>query len=108
MRAFTTSLIGITTLLFASVSSVAGLGSQCSAPVTAGTAAPGEPFWLENIKHQGKPAFNPNVTTEGYEVFRNVKDYGAVGDGVTDDTEAIKSVKCSEDGMQKTDGINGF
>ena len=93
MRAFTTALVGATALLSSSVSYVAALGSQCSAPVTMGTAAPGEPFWLENIKHQGQPAFNPNGTS--YEVFRNVMDYGAVGDGITDDTDAIKSVLSS-------------
>jgi glucan 1,3-beta-glucosidase len=46
------------------------------------------PYWLENIKHQGLASFNPNVTS--YEVFRNVKDYGAKGDGRTDDTVAIQ------------------
>ncbi|KAG6850608.1 hypothetical protein H0H93_011276, partial [Arthromyces matolae] len=65
---------------------------------------PDDPFWLESIKHQGTSAFNPDPT---YQVFRNVKvgvffqgartswftrkpqDFGATGDGVTDDTQAI-------------------
>jgi glucan 1,3-beta-glucosidase len=34
------------------------------------------PYWLETIKHQGVAAFNSN---SGYEVFRNVKSYGAKG-----------------------------
>jgi hypothetical protein len=46
-------------------------------------------FWMEHIRHQGAASFNPDAT---YEVFRNVKDFGAEGDGVTDDTVAIVSV----------------
>ena len=57
-------------------------------PVVPGTAAPGEPYWMERIKHQGVAAFNPRPGE--YQVFRNVKDFGAVGDGRADDTEAIK------------------
>ncbi|KAH7925008.1 glycoside hydrolase family 55 protein [Leucogyrophana mollusca] len=68
--------------------SVRGLGSSCSAPVTRGAAAPEDPYWLETIPHRGKSAFNDDPA---YEVFRNVKDFGAVGDGVTDDTSAINA-----------------
>ncbi|KAF8879271.1 exo-beta-1,3-glucanase [Infundibulicybe gibba] len=58
---------------------VSGLGSSCSAPLGPGTAAPGDPFWRQTIKHQGISAFNPNPGA--YQVFRNVKDFGAIGDG---------------------------
>ncbi|KAJ6522797.1 exo-beta-1,3-glucanase, partial [Mycena vulgaris] len=47
-------------------------------------AAATDPFWMQNIKHQGIAAFNANPAT--YQVFRNVKDFGAIGDGVKDDT----------------------
>lgn len=34
-------------------------------------------YWLADIRHQGVAAFNPDTT---YQVFRNVKDFGAKGD----------------------------
>ncbi len=55
---------------------------------TANETYPGEPFWLEAIKHQGTSPFNRDPGS--YQVFRNVKDFGAVGDGKHDDTKAIK------------------
>ena len=38
------------------------------------------PYWMDGIAHNGIASFNPD---KSYTVFRNVKDYGAVGDGGT-------------------------
>lgn len=45
-------------------------------------------YWMEDVSHQGRASFNPAASS--YQVFRNVKDYGAKGDGITDDTTAIQ------------------
>lgn len=66
---------------------VIGAAASCGTGVV-GTAAAGDPYWLETIRHQGIAAFNSAPSS--YRVFRNVKDYGAVGDGTADDTAAIK------------------
>ncbi|KAI0928651.1 hypothetical protein AcV5_006151 [Taiwanofungus camphoratus] len=73
----------------ASTPLASALGSACSTPIGGGTAAPSDPFWMQNIKHQGTSAFNSDPSS--YQVFRNVKDFGAVGDGNADDTDAINN-----------------
>src|ERR1700694_1607698 len=45
--------------------------SSSSSPSKRQTA----PYWYEFISHQGISAFGPS----GYQVYRNVKDYGAKG-----------------------------
>lgn len=47
-----------------------------------------EDFWMETIKHTG---VSPFLNDSSYTVYRNVKDFGAKGDGKTDDTAAIQA-----------------
>jgi len=44
-------------------------------------------YWMAGLARKGRVPWGNDPS---YNVFRNVRDYGAVGDGVTDDTEAIK------------------
>lgn len=65
---FATLVLGV---MLSAITFVSGLGTSCTVPLGAGTAAAGDPYWLQTIKHQGTAAFNSNPS--GYQVFRNVK-----------------------------------
>lgn len=71
----------ITSLLLALPAMAAPAPQASDAPATGSSS-----YWVADIARNGSPAFN---TAAGYKVFRNVKDYGAKGDGSTDDTEFI-------------------
>ncbi len=77
-------LLQIAIVLFILLNMALALGSTCSTPLGDGTAAAGAPFWLQNITHQGTSTFNHDPSN--YQMFRNVKDFGVVGNGLTDDT----------------------
>ncbi|KAH7312687.1 hypothetical protein B0I35DRAFT_411378 [Stachybotrys elegans] len=64
--------------------------------------AAGDGYWLSEFGPLGKSPLAP----AGYQFFRNVKDFGAVGDGVTDDTAAINRAVSSFSNDNQDDLIN--
>ncbi|KAJ4864051.1 pectate lyase superfamily protein domain-containing protein [Trichoderma breve] len=68
-----------------------GLSLSLDASLTFGQCHPvirHQDFWMETIKHTG---ISPFLNDSSYAVYRNVKDFGAKGDGKTDDTAAIQA-----------------
>jgi len=63
-----------------------------ASPVTNSTTNPSpkdasSSYWLASIQRQGTSAFGDSA----YKIYRNVHDFGAKGDGSTDDTAAINN-----------------
>jgi glucan 1,3-beta-glucosidase len=64
-------------------------------------------WWLSQVQRQGTVAYttdSPIPPSDGYRVFRNVHDFGATGDGNTDDFEAI--TRAMIDGNRCLDNCN--
>lgn len=65
----TTMLVSLSVIC--SITLVTGIEYCTSQSLGPGTAAPGDPFWMQSIKHQGIAAYNPKP--QEYSVFRDVK-----------------------------------
>ncbi|MCJ1288975.1 hypothetical protein MMC34_000506 [Xylographa carneopallida] len=83
-------------LLLLAVSPVAFVTALPTPQTT--TSTPSQ-YWVANIARQGSVAFGNDTS---YAIFRNVMDFGAKGDGSTDDTAAINSAissgnRCGQD-----------
>ncbi|KAJ0164375.1 putative glucan endo-1,3-beta-glucosidase [Colletotrichum tanaceti] len=59
-------------------------------------------YWMEHLDRKGTVPWGDDPN---YKVFCNVLDYGAVGDGTTDDTKAIK--RAMDDGRRCGEKCNG-
>lgn len=77
------------------------LGLATAVLVTANSAKKAAPdgYWYEQIKHNG---VYTDTTNSKYLVYRNVRAFGAKGDGTTDDSAAIQKAINTVDGSTGT------
>ena len=72
-------------LLALGFSALPAVARPAPVPQAPGAGTGASSYWVSSIARKGAPAFGE----PGYQVFRNVRDFGAKGDGTTDDTDAI-------------------
>ncbi|KAL1302651.1 hypothetical protein AAFC00_003018 [Neodothiora populina] len=81
------TLIGLLTTL-ATLLSIFGPAPVAASPLATLSERATSNYWLANVARRGQVAFGSN---SNYAVYRNVKDYGATGNGNSDDTAAINA-----------------
>ena len=89
IRSFHVTVMGLRSIISFILAVSLWASVACSVPPTGkGLHHRATSYWVSSIERNGKPAFNGDPN---YKIFRNVKDYGAIGDGNADDSAAINA-----------------